>query len=569
MNKSAVRRSVYFALTAAIVIFGTNDMAAAAAMLGLYIFAVVFKDSSCRNAAMAVPAVCMAAVTAGVCAAALLNHSDVYDTCMVCIKLSAFIFPFVSVSRDEAPCMVKYVHAAVTAAACISLIHYALSAAGGFAEPKMRSIVGYSNTASVLFGVGVWLSVYYAKQKHDCLYTVSGLINAAAAAAALSRLGTVCFIFSVTVYFAARHKRIRKYMAVTFILLLFAALWLILSGQYREYLGTTMASRIDCWKDTAAVLIKKPFGIGPGTWKELQYSIQSADYSVFMVHNSFLQTALDGGIAALAGFLLMLVYIIVHSRQNAVSAACISLIIAHSFADMDFYYICILFVLGVIMRCGAEEQRRCPGIVYVYIVIVLCSLIGVSFYEPAAESSLQKINRSYQAAYVKNDADAMCRYAEQWLNEAPKQKAAYESYKTAVKKMYDNNSDVPANIWKLNVNGIDITGQNPPVELEGYIMLPAENIAGALNYSVDYSSARQEMEFKNNSGADKFLLKAENKIAVSGGALKHVISDVFIIGDRLMVSADKLKEYFCVDVDGSERVIRVNHKQGQTKPYTH
>lgn len=546
----SIRRILYGVLILILVVGGSiSDFAAAGAIVCMYATAIITSGGIKNN----IPCIYMTLVIICLWIAALLNGSDIYDTCISCVKLSAFGVPFVVKDDSASSDMIWGTYAAIFITAVASIIIYAVQKIlGSLADIRMPSVIGYANTASVLFAVGVYLSAYFVeKNKLIYKYIIIAAIDFIAAVLTFSRLGLICFAASLTVYVLIKYPKLRRYIISVYIIFIAAGVYLLSSGYYRIVLGSTMVSRIDCWKDALSVFIIKPFGIGAGTWKELQYSIQSADYSVFQIHNSFLQIMLDGGIIAIISFAVMIVHIMRNSIKDNTLISCIIMLLLHAFVDMDFYFACILFILGVILRVGYHKRiYRLRCFIYIYAVFALCSCIGVYVFKPVTESSVQKINSEYQEAYLGNDFGSMYELSAKWVQTAPKQQSAYEAYRTVVDKIYSsgNNEDMLNKVWNIYVDDIDITAKNPPIELDNILMIPVKTTAQALGYNIEFDNAQQKMLIEKD-GRIIDSVRLQNKIYINeNDKLKHKIEDILLVGNRLMIRADKINRYFPVTV---------------------
>lgn len=171
-------------------------------------------------------------------------------------------------------------------------------------------------------------------------------------------------------------------------------------------------------------------------------------------------------------------------------------------------------------------------------------------FKPVTESSVQKINSEYQEAYLGNDFGSMYELSAKWVQTAPKQQSAYEAYRTVVNKIYSsgNNEDMLNEVWNIYVDDIDIAAKNPPIELDNILMIPVKTTAQALGYNVQFDNAQQKMLIEQD-GRIIDSVRLQNKIYIDeNDKLKHKIEDILLVGNRLMIRADKINRYFPVTV---------------------
>jgi hypothetical protein len=163
---------------------------------------------------------------------------------------------------------------------------------------------------------------------------------------------------------------------------------------------------------------------------------------------------------------------------------------------------------------------------------------------------------------LEDDLEVMYEISTDLVRSAPKSCDAYEAYRTAVRKIYraTEETDLSDDIWSLYVDGKDCTSTNPPVVLGDKLMLPIKTISDIFGYTVSYNSISEKMSIYDGSHCVKEA-KLKNKIHFSSdGKLEHDIDDIFIVGNRAMVQADKLCDYLplTAEIDREEKTVYIN-----------
>ena len=174
----------------------------------------------------------------------------------------------------------------------------------------VQGVLGYANTTGMLCCVGTLFSLYYAgkNKNYSLLNEALCIINAVCLLLTGSALSLASLAAAVVFALCVRFRRLIKYAAAALGLCLVLAALLFAVGRETVFLKSTLAWRLIYYCDAVRVIIRHPLGIGVYGWQNLQYGIQSAAYSVKYVHNGFLQLALDGGIFALAGAVLLTLF---------------------------------------------------------------------------------------------------------------------------------------------------------------------------------------------------------------------------------------------------------------------
>lgn len=169
-------------------------------------------------------------------------------------------------------------------------------------------------------------------------------------------------------------------------------------------LAGTFFRRIEYMKDALRLIKNNPLlGCGFGSWRVLQYKVQTEQYSVTYLHNGILQMIVENGIAFTAVFLGINVYAIINGikRKKYHFAAMALTILIHSIIDCDLSFGVVLITLGLTvgsMLPGKNNVKTYNNIVNCLLVMVLCISDLYMITEYAVRSS-------FENAYIQNDYD--------------------------------------------------------------------------------------------------------------------------------------------------------------------
>jgi len=301
---------------------------------------------------------------------------------------------------------------------------------------RVQGVLEYANTMAVFCGIGIILSIYYIKKYESCKFANEIMlgVNGVCLIMTGSKLGMAAFAFSVVMVLCLKYKKIIPYAlgalatAILYVALLFA------TGRENIILGSTLACRLIYWHDALKVILKNPFGVGVYGWQELQYKIQTANYSVKYVHNGFLQLALDGGILSFLGALLMVASGIIAAVRQYLKErkeislhllAILLLIATHSLVDIDFAYGAIWLSLGLALCFTKTEEIK----INKRIVFILCLVFSVNSMFSKADNAnrVEALAKEFSIAYINNDFETMHNLSKEWLAEAPRQQCAYDA----------------------------------------------------------------------------------------------------------------------------------------------
>lgn len=160
---------------------------------------------------------------------------------------------------------------------------------------------------------------------------------------------------------------------------------------------STLLGRFLYARDGLVMLLENPLGVGFLGYYYLQPHYQTGVYTVKFIHNTFLQLGLDAGIPALLAFIAVCFNSFFHGQMKRRDKLIFIVILAHSFLDMDFQYLVIVFIFIMTLSFGEKKSyssRKWLGIT----VSILMAITGFYTYFLIALGNdyLGKQNTAYQ-----------------------------------------------------------------------------------------------------------------------------------------------------------------------------
>lgn len=356
------------------------------------------------------------------------------------------------------------VYQAVTASSILGVIAYLIGLEGnGIIKTidgvkVLQGFCGYANTNALFCGVGIVLAIYYIGEKsnYEFLHEIALVINIVAFVLTKSIFGYICLIFSVLVIVYVKFKVWRRYLVGLALFAFIIASGLFFTGNKEILLQSTVASRLIYWHDALRVMLRRPFGIGVHNWENIQYSIQSADYSVKYIHNGFLQLVLDGGMISLSGFVFVLLSgckgliekYKLNDKQSLYLLSILIFIIVHSFTDINLAYGGVWFIIGLLMPCEENGKNAESKIALPVFISVLAVMVCVV---PEKEF-VNQFRTSYRQAYEEKDLNEMDEISAGWIEYAPRQQEAYDARYYVLEKLNDKEGLVRLYAKKDEIN---------------------------------------------------------------------------------------------------------------------
>ncbi len=184
-----------------------------------------------------------------------------------------------------------------------------------------------------------------------------------------------------------------KIWLLTLIAFFVAAVSIVL---FKPSMLGTFSERLKYMKDAINLVWRNPlFGCGFGSWRVLQYTVQTKQYNVTYMHNGVLQMIVENGILFTVCFLGMIVYAVVcgikHKKHGNV--AIVLTILIHSLVDCDLSFGVILIILGLVVGVMFPEKSDFKIYNYIlnYLLVVVLSVSCIyMFTEYTMRSSFEK-----------------------------------------------------------------------------------------------------------------------------------------------------------------------------------
>lgn len=134
-----------------------------------------------------------------------------------------------------------------------------------------------------------------------------------------------------------------------------AALMIFVPGRLAQAVAT-FSERLDQIGDAFVLWSASPLiGIGPGAWDGLYQGVQATDYVSSVVHSSWAQLALDGGLLALLPFCsacaVGLAGLVRRGEWGVLAG--IAAVLVHGLFDFDLQFGSILYLLAFLLGFGA------------------------------------------------------------------------------------------------------------------------------------------------------------------------------------------------------------------------
>lgn len=184
-----------------------------------------------------------------------------------------------------------------------------------------------------------------------------------------------------------------KIWLLTLIAFFVAAVSIVL---FKPSMLGTFSERLKYMKDAINLVWRNPlFGCGFGSWRVLQYTVQTKQYNVTYMHNGVLQMIVENGILFTVCFLGMIVYGVIcgikHKKHGNI--AIVLTILIHSLVDCDLSFGVILIILGLIVGGMFPEKSdfKIYNCISNCLLVVLLSVSCIyMFTEYTMRSSFEK-----------------------------------------------------------------------------------------------------------------------------------------------------------------------------------
>ena len=244
----------------------------------------------------------------------------------------------------------------------LPFIRNTITPAGFNSSPRVRlqTILWYANVGAVMFGCGIFALLGIETRNNILRATKWLLIVLLAVCIFLTGSRTIISFMIVLPLIYVLHTFKAWRAAVVLAFILSSAVVLILIFNPRLLLVSELAYRFIYWWDAVNAFINQPlWGLGPEGYVFNIFELQSAIYRTRLVHNAFVQIAVDAGVFALIALCCAFAFSLIHNFRINKSIFFINLLILlHSFMDSIFIYFPTLFIFGICCSrvCTAEKK---------------------------------------------------------------------------------------------------------------------------------------------------------------------------------------------------------------------
>lgn len=123
--------------------------------------------------------------------------------------------------------------------------------------------------------------------------------------------------------------------------------------------AATFAERIMHSRDGIKAIMSNPlFGLGPGRWAIKKAAWQSMDYRAQLIHNSYIQIAVNAGIPALICVFLIILLWFNKKGKKPIECAVIGSLLLHGLIDCSFYFTGIILAAITIAMTYRDEIKQ-------------------------------------------------------------------------------------------------------------------------------------------------------------------------------------------------------------------
>ena len=307
----------------------------------------------------------------------------------------------------------------VTAIFGICLCFLPIEVPGGTIDGRLMFPFQYANTS------GIWYLIVaiLCWQTQNFKYRVASVLPIAAllltkSGGAIAIFVIVAIIYIVRWFWFEKHERKFNILAILFIVCSCAAgVIFALNNTERIFQASqTFIERFIQIFDGWNLLLTSPLiGVGPDQWQFIYPYIQSAQYTASKIHCGYLQIALDGGLIALAVFLIFVIYSVINLINNKkwTMLLCASVILVHSLIDFDFSYPFMMLLLFIFLDDKKFDIKFIVNLIITFIALCFV-VVGIYFSIqlnnvvnlPTKVNQSKEIKIDSQPEYILNDVKA-------------------------------------------------------------------------------------------------------------------------------------------------------------------
>ncbi len=229
---------------------------------------------------------------------------------------------------------------------------------------RLQSLLYYANVAGSLFSCGFFslLSFKPSNRSMKLLKLVAGIVLLVALWLTKSRFSIAIFAVLLIAWLiitkSTHQKRTRR------LLLYIAVLAVSLGAVYfirpDILMQSSLALRLVYFQDAIKAIMSSPLlGLSPGGFGAKVYEQQSAIYYTNLVHNGFLQIAVDAGLPALSVFLVPLITSFSKKKAGSGFSVVLVMLLLHSLVDIDLSFTPVLMLLGSLI--ANQNHKTSPA----------------------------------------------------------------------------------------------------------------------------------------------------------------------------------------------------------------
>jgi len=267
----------------------------------------------------------------------------------------------------------------------IPFIPNTFTPSGFHSDPRARlqTLLNYANTGAILFGCGLFALLGIQAGKLKIVKHLLFIFFMVCMILTGSRMG-VAFTLALFVAYLLYQRGAKKViLAVACLSVVSIVTVLIIKPEL--VIDSSLATRMIYWSDASGAFIGSPvFGLGPEGFIFRIYELQSAIYTVTLVHSAFLQAAVDAGLLALIALLLTSAIALKRAlKENPVFFFLLLLLLIHSSVDITMSFVPVLMIIGFTFTCPATAKLNIKA--KTAVIAALVPILAMSSYLHIAE----------------------------------------------------------------------------------------------------------------------------------------------------------------------------------------
>ena len=330
---------------------------------------------------------------------AVIPGFDIDFTARAALPLLMFLFFLViGTDKENSAKLLDTVIKIALVLAGIAVIMGVVELLSSMRLPRVDFPLHYANTTGILFGVMFLLAGhgnFKAPRALRYLFLAALLLT--------QSVGAIELILS---------KSLKKTLVYVVVLALGAFL---LKDRVIQSMGT-FVERLLQMHDAFLCMLKHPlFGIGAGRWETQKQLYQTGFYNTIEIHSSVMSIGAASGIIGLCLFLASAVCGFLSMKfEHKVYPICVAVLLLHGLLDFSFAFLCIGFLLAIILAQGEDrgKQRiRFPVAARVSVSVVMlisfitlaCGLSAIKTYKmEVAEQRFSHAVSAYEHSFLLN-----------------------------------------------------------------------------------------------------------------------------------------------------------------------